>query len=399
MQEGAQNDHDRTRYGQADPYWAPLHPPSYMEPVGGDTRFAMPYPSRTGGPVGSSFPYRLKGGAYGPSSQGGGVAPRGYYASDGQPPQGDPVASQPLMHRLGSAQPGRVSSSGEEPPMGFPPGPYPSYPPRGFYPVPTFPPPKPPTPPGVRAAIAIFVTLSLLALAAGVVAGALIDEGLRPESGFSGSGTSNAVDTTALQRAVVRLSGTACEFQKFGTGFFVDTSLVVTNAHVVAGVSEVLVEVQAGRVFKQGSARAVYYDPGQDVAVLRTDLSGDYLSLALRDPQPGSVLVAPGFPRGESFQVKSATFKGARELTVESIYGERQPPRRYLLVDSSLEPGNSGGPLLDSSGAVVGMATAVSVATRDIGIAVPHERVAYAVSDAQVRYAPVSTGSCYTKGL
>lgn len=397
MPEGARND-DRMPDGEADPSSVPVYPPRYVEPVGGDTRFATPNPGGSGEPIGSYFPYHLDGGTYGPPSQIHGVDPGDYYASDGRTARSYPAYPQPLMCRLQSAQPIADRSTGAEPPTGFSPGAYPSYP-GGYYPVPTFPPPKPPTPPGVRAAIAIFVTLSLLALAAGVVAGALIDEGLRAEPGFSGSGTSNAVDTSALQRAIVRLSGTACEFQKFGTGFFVDTSLVVTNAHVVAGVSEVLVEVQVGRVFRQGSARAVYYDPGQDVAVLRTDLSSDYLSLALRDPQPGSLLVAPGFPRGGSFQVKSATFKGARELAVESIYGDRQPPRRYLLVDSTLEPGNSGGPLLDSSGAVVGMATAVSVTTRDKGIAVPHERVASAVSDAQIRYTPVSTGSCYTKDL
>jgi S1-C subfamily serine protease len=241
------------------------------------------------------------------------------------------------------------------------------------------------------------VALSLVMLLGGLVAGALIQRSIEPEAGYAGS--SAGISYESLQRSVVRVSGEACRYEKFGTGFFADSGIVVTNAHVIAGVTNPWVELQVGTVFRSASATPVYYDPDQDIAVLRTSLAGDYLLMATRYPDSGSRLLAPGFPRGRGFEVKSASFVGVRQMRVESIYGDPQPPRSYVTVDSSLEPGNSGGPLVDTSGRVVGMATAVSVVQRDMAIAVPYERVKRAVDIARLTYGPVPTGSCYTKDL
>ena len=397
----------------AEPYWISIRRRGSVRPLqGSDPQpgfgetegFVEPLIPGNVGPQGSASPY--------PASAAGRASwqaltqvadqPGSTGASPARTPENIPSAqyAPPLIRPDAGYQAGGYATAGPtafiQPARGSvlaPPG----QPPTPGYPWPYYPKPKPPSMPGMRAAIAVMVSLSLVMLLGGFVAGALIQRSVEPETGYAGS--TAGISYESLQRSVVRVSGEACRYEKFGTGFFADTGIVVTNAHVIAGVTNPWVELQVGTVFRSASATPVYYDPDQDIAVLRTSLAGDYLLMATRYPDSGSSLLAPGFPRGRGFEVKSASFVGVRQMRVESIYGDPQPPRSYVTVDSSLEPGNSGGPLLDTSGRVVGVATAVSVVQRDMAIAVPYERVERAVDIARSTYGPVSTGSCYTKDL
>ncbi|MER3396796.1 MAG: hypothetical protein C4318_03275 [Acidimicrobiia bacterium] len=248
--------------------------------------------------------------------------------------------------------------------------------------------------PGARTAIVLIVAISLLTIAAIAVTGSVLSQSY-------GTGLvdnpSTVVSTNTLEHAVVKVSGEACNFQKFGTGFFASSGLIVTNAHVVAGVHTPHISYGFGGRQVTINTTVVHFDPDNDLAVLRTGVAGSPLFFTNSDPRPGEPLYAPGFPGGGEFRIKRATFIGTANFTTESIYGKPLSARRFFLMDSTLEPGNSGSPVVDQTGYVIGVATAISQERRNVGVAIPYERVAAAISVAQSSQGPVSSGSCYIK--
>ncbi len=140
-----------------------------------------------------------------------------------------------------------------------------------------------------------------------------------------------------------------------------EDGLVVTNAHVARGSSAV-VELADGRALP---ARRVAIDPSRDLAALRVDAAG--LEAAPRgeagDLRPGDVVVALGHPLG---------LVGALGFGVVHGVDRFRGAPRWIRADIRLAPGNSGGPLADASGAVVGLNAMVA---GELGLAVPTEAV------------------------
>ena len=149
-----------------------------------------------------------------------------------------------------------------------------------------------------------------------------------------------------------------------GTGFFLKgPGLIVTNHHVVEGNRKVIVE---GARFKKQLSRVLYADRKYDLAFL--ECPGDHLdeipdvrlgvgkNLRERDP-----VTALGHPFGLKFSVKTGIVSGTREV-LNNI--------PYLHIDAALNPGNSGGPLVDSFGNVIGVNTAVILPAQGLCFAV-----------------------------
>ena len=138
-------------------------------------------------------------------------------------------------------------------------------------------------------------------------------------------------------------------FHSQGSGFIIASDgLVLTNAHVVREAKEVLVKLNDRREFK---ARVLGADPATDIAVLRIDAKnlpvvrlGDSDQLQVGDP-----VLAIGSPFG--FE-QSAT-QGIVSAKGRSLPGDSAVP--FIQTDAAVNPGNSGGPLFDGSGAVVGI--------------------------------------------
>ena len=130
-------------------------------------------------------------------------------------------------------------------------------------------------------------------------------------------------DTPALNRAagsVLKIAGTAfqCGQNQTGTGFVVSPGRVVTNAHVVAGVSQPVVEVPGGGAMP---GRVVYFDGKRDLAVLAVDgLPTAPLPLS-PDLPAGSTAAFAGYPHGGPFQSKPATVQDISTVLVPDIYG------------------------------------------------------------------------------
>jgi trypsin-like peptidase/colicin V production protein len=195
----------------------------------------------------------------------------------------------------------------------------------------------------------------------------------------------------AAGRSVVRVLGTACGLGVQGSGWVGGNGIVVTNAHVVAGEDDTTVQIEGQGPHLQ--ARAVYFDPHDDVAVLRvTGLSGVpalHLHESAGSGTSGAIL---GFPHDGPYDVEPARLGSTSAVLTQDAYG-RGPVRRLITSFRGLvRSGNSGGPVVDGDGRVMATVFAASVGTtRHTGFGVPDS----VVRDALARAGrPVSTGAC-----
>ena len=190
-----------------------------------------------------------------------------------------------------------------------------------------------------------------------------------------------------VQPAIVSISGTV------GRGLFSGTAAgtgmvitpdgqVLTNAHVVENASSVRVNIPG-----QGtrSARILGRDPASEIALLKIeDVSGlPTVTFARTPPEVGDAVVAVG---------NALALDGSPTVTtgLVSALGRQIPTdsgllRNLIQTDAAINRGNSGGPLLNSSGQVIGMNTAVAGDAQNIGFAIP-------VSEIQPRLAPLARG-------
>ncbi|MES1212252.1 MAG: MarP family serine protease, partial [Leifsonia sp.] len=187
---------------------------------------------------------------------------------------------------------------------------------------------------------------------------AVLAQGLPVISGgFSGITKSPGVphddtNTSALAAAaasVVRINGTAyaCGQNQSGSGFVIAKDRIITNAHVVAGVRQPIVQAPNGQAL---DGRIVYFDPQNDLAVIA--VSGLRApTLGLGNPLGvGDDAVIDGYPFGGPFTTGGAQVLARSTENVENIYGTSRSTRELYTLAADVEPGNSGGPLLEQNG-------------------------------------------------
>ena len=155
----------------------------------------------------------------------------------------------------------------------------------------------------------------------------------------------------AASRSVVRVIGTACGLAIEGSGWVARPEEILTNAHVVAGESDTTVEVE-GR--SPGlPAQAIAFDPEVDLAVLRVPGLGlPVLSLA-SSPSSGRGGAILGYPENGPFDVQSARIGQTADVVTQNAYGQGPVTRLLTPLRGLVRPGNSGGPVVDSSGEVL----------------------------------------------
>lgn len=197
-------------------------------------------------------------------------------------------------------------------------------------------------------------------------------------------------DVRAAGRSVVRVTGTACGLGIEGSGWVAAPGLVVTNAHVVAGETDTVVQV--GGAGERFDAEAVAFDPANDLAVLATeDLGVPVLPLAA-DPQAGTAAAILGYPENGPFRAEPGRLGQTRRVLSQDAYGRGPVSRDIASLRGRVRPGNSGGPLVDAQGRVVTTVFAATVSGREQGgYGVPNRIVERALRSAR---GPVSTGPC-----
>ncbi|MDR6435164.1 S1-C subfamily serine protease [Paenarthrobacter nicotinovorans] len=208
-----------------------------------------------------------------------------------------------------------------------------------------------------------------------------------------------STDTPALNQAaesVLKIAGTAfeCGQNQTGSGFVVAPGRVVTNAHVVAGVSQPVVEVPDGGALP---GRVVYFDPQRDIAVLAVDgLQSSPLPMSADLPD-GSPAAFAGYPHGGPFQSKPATVQGISTIIVPDIYGANPSPEQVYKLAGDVQPGNSGGPLLTMQGEVAGLIFAKTTTDAALGFALTMADLEPVAAQASGLSNPVTPGQCTRK--
>jgi S1-C subfamily serine protease len=206
----------------------------------------------------------------------------------------------------------------------------------------------------------------------------------------------NAPGLTAARQSIVMVKGTAttCSLTIEGTGFVISPHHVLTNAHVVAGVNEGL-NVSYGPGDRQYPARVVLYDPETDVAVLDVpDLDATPLNFASGQASAGTDGIVAGYPLSQPFTPVAATIGPAFPASGPDIYQTGSVNRQIYDIKAQIQPGNSGGPLLSTSGLVYGVVFAASTNELGTGYALTYSQVANDVQQGSSATRAVSTEGC-----
>jgi S1-C subfamily serine protease len=194
---------------------------------------------------------------------------------------------------------------------------------------------------------------------------------------------------TQVTASTVRVSSAACGDRLQGSGFSPAPDTIVTNAHVVAGATRTEVLRPDGRTLP---ATVTVFDPVRDLAVLTVPGLGQP-SLGLGSAVVGETTAIFGHPLGQ-VPVEVSPARVVRRVTADvgDIYDRPATPRQILVLNSQIDPGDSGAAVVNSAGSVVGVAFAVSNLRRATAFAVASEELGPVL--ARPRSGPVSTGPC-----
>jgi S1-C subfamily serine protease len=204
--------------------------------------------------------------------------------------------------------------------------------------------------------------------------------------------------STALSPAViakvsastVKVEGEACHRIQEGSGFAVAAETVITNAHVVAGVkSPRVLRPSDGRRL---AATVVVYDSDRDLAVLKVRGLSE-APLPLGTGKAGDQGAVFGHPGGQNaIQVAAASVSQRVQAVGRDLYDTHTTRRDVFILASVLHPGDSGGPLANINGTVIGVAFAIAPDKPDTAYALTTKEIQGALAEQSPT--PVSTGAC-----
>jgi S1-C subfamily serine protease len=217
-------------------------------------------------------------------------------------------------------------------------------------------------------------------------------EGLRPAPATGPPPEASGLDPDVEARvtaSTVRISGSACDHVLEGSGFSPEADVVVTNAHVVAGVDQPVVQTPNGRRLR---GRVVLFDANRDLAVLDVAGLGE-TPLSVGTAHVGDMGAVFGHPGGQAeIEVSPARVDQRVNAAGRNLYDSGVIRRDVLVLASHLAPGDSGGALVNTEGTVIGVAFA---------IAPDDPATAYALNSTELRSAlaepradAVDTGPC-----
>lgn len=197
------------------------------------------------------------------------------------------------------------------------------------------------------------------------------------------------------QDSVVKIMGYGCgNYVSDGSGFVAAKDLIVTNAHVVAGIDKPIVQDKNGR----HQSDIIHFDPDVDLAILRANsLAGTPIPIRYSDVPRGSQGVVLGYPGGGGYSAVSAGVIEKIIAVGRNIYGTGQVQRPVYGLNTSVVPGNSGGPFVLTSGEVAGVIFASSQTNENVGYSLTSEMLKPALNSALNSADVVSSGKCLTR--
>lgn len=209
-----------------------------------------------------------------------------------------------------------------------------------------------------------FIVLLLVILSPRIASAAPPAQAKLPAARVDDTGEKTIPELTALVRrsvVVVSFAGRDGKTLGLGSGFIISSDgLIATNLHVIGEARPISVKTADGKTFKVTSIHAT--ERRMDLAIIKVNATR-LPALPLGDSRTikqGQKIIAIGNPRGLTHSVVSGVVSGRREIGGKPVFQLAIP----------IEPGNSGGPMLDMHGRVHGILTLKSLVTRDLGFAV-----------------------------
>jgi S1-C subfamily serine protease len=209
-----------------------------------------------------------------------------------------------------------------------------------------------------------------------------------PDPALQASAVVQRVHPSVLK---IHAKAPSCERALEGTGFVIAPQRVMTNAHVIAGANEVSVE--SGD--KTLRARVVHYDPETDIAVLAVSgLTAPALRFSDKDGTSGQDSIVLGYPLDGPYTAAPSRIRDRIPLSGPDIYESRTVTRDVFTLRATVKSGNSGGPLVDTDGSVLGVVFGAAVDNSDTGFALTGHEVRDEVNQAPGMSNQVDTGHC-----
>jgi S1-C subfamily serine protease len=194
--------------------------------------------------------------------------------------------------------------------------------------------------------------------------------------------------------STVRIDGIAesCSAAMVGTGFIVSPERVITNAHVVAGVKEPVITLFNSQT--QLGGRVIAIDRKKDIAIIFVPgLTGEKL-IFIGPVTPNEIGFVVGYPNGGNLRTMPVSVTSEFESIGTDIDGNGETRREVIVFGGDVKPGNSGGPLLNDQGQVLGVVFAADAENKNTGYALAPSEVAKLVSETSSVMQAIETGEC-----
>jgi S1-C subfamily serine protease len=203
----------------------------------------------------------------------------------------------------------------------------------------------------------------------------------------------SAVVRTAAA-SVVKITGSApsCRRRIEGSGFVISPHHVMTNAHVVAG-TEGSLQINLGNATYAG--RVVWYDPQTDIAVVYVPgLNAPVMNWAANNAESGDDAIVLGYPLNGPFTPTAARIRDRRDVTGPDIYESQTVIREVYTIRALVRSGNSGGPLLNAQGSLLGVVFAAALDDDDTGFVLTEKEARPIADQAADLTRAVDTQAC-----
>ncbi|HEY5034414.1 MAG TPA: MarP family serine protease [Candidatus Dormibacteraeota bacterium] len=193
------------------------------------------------------------------------------------------------------------------------------------------------------------------------------------------------VDTPGVNNAaqsVFKVNSLGCGGLITGSGFAIGGGYVVTNAHVVSGTHAHRLQMPSGDDLP---ATVVYFDPARDFALLSVpNLTSPGLGFAPASRGTDGAVI--GYPGGGPERIEPAVVDGAVEAVGRDIYSNNAVTRQVYVIQGRVRPGNSGGPLVDLQGKVLGIVFATSASDPNQAYALTDDEINSDLNDVKGRH-------------
>jgi len=199
----------------------------------------------------------------------------------------------------------------------------------------------------------------------------------------------------SAEASTVQVFVIGCGHEQLGTGFFVTSHVVVTNAHVVAGGDTMSVATTDGSSYQ---ARLILFDPKQDIALLDVPTaSAPALRLADAIPERGTDAAALGHPGGGPLSLIPAVVTAQFSAAGPDIYARDSVTRTIVELRADVRRGDSGGPLLTAPGVAGGIIFGASRIDAGVGYALAASAVATEIREGATQSGSVGSGDCISE--